>query len=189
MRSAAKYWRLPSPSQLGQAPAGLLKLNNLGSSSLTARSHTGQECLAERICSSSPFGLPSMWYKIAKSEPNLSAVSRLSATRFPKSSRTLNLSTTTSMLCFLFFSRLGSSSVSYTTSSMRTLVKPWADSWSKSALCSPLRSRTTGASSMSFVPSGNAKMPSTISLTVCATIGKSCSGQCGTPTRANKRRR
>ena len=177
---------MPKPSQTGQAPKGLLNENKRGSSSATARSHCGQECLAEKTRSScSPF----IHDKIAISPPKRSAVSKLSAIRLPKSSRTLKRSTTTSIVCFFFLSNSGIGSRSTISPSTRARTKPWLCNCSNKLLYSPLRSRTTGASSISAVPSSSPLTASTISDTVCATIGRSCSGQYGVPTRAYNKRK
>ena len=184
--SALKWLRVPRPSQTGQAPKGLLNENRRGSSSATARSHSGQECLAEKTRSGcSPF----IQARMAISPPKRSAVSKDSAIRLPKSSRTLKRSTTTSMVCFFFLSSSGGVSISTISPSTRARTKPWLCSCSNRLLYSPLRSRTTGASSIKAVPSSRLLTASTISDTVCATIGKSCSGQYGVPTRAYKRRK
>ena len=179
--SALKWLRVPKPSQTGQAPKGLLKENKRGSSSATARSHSGQECLAEKTRSGcSPF----IHDRTAISPPKRKAVSKLSAIRLPRSSRTLKRSTTTSMVCFFFLSSSGGESISIISPSTRARTKPWLCSCSNRLLYSPLRSRTTGASSIRAVPSSRALTASTISEMVCATIGRSCSGQKGVPTRA-----
>ena len=47
--SELKWLRVPKPSQVGQAPNGLLNENKRGSNSPTARSHSGHECLAENV--------------------------------------------------------------------------------------------------------------------------------------------
>ncbi len=46
--SGLKWLRVPKPSQTGHAPNGLLNENKRGSSSATARSHSGHECFAEK---------------------------------------------------------------------------------------------------------------------------------------------
>ena len=172
--SALKWLRVPKPSQTGHAPNGLLNEKSRGSSSATARSHSGQECLAENTRSGcSPF----IHDKIAISPPKRKAVSKLSAIRLPKSSRTLKRSTTTSMLCFFFLSSSGGGSISMISPSTRARTKPWLCSCSNRWVYSPLRSRITGANSSRAVPSSRPLTTSTISDTVCATIGKSCSGQ------------
>ena len=56
-------------------------------------------------------------------------------------------------------------------------------SWN-SSVNSPLRSRTTGASTISLVPSGRASTASTIWLTLWADSGWPWSGQKGVPARA-----
>ena len=184
--SALKWLRVPKPSHTGQAPNGLLNENKRGSSSATARSHSGQECFAEKTRSGcSPF----IHDKIAISPPKRRAVSKDSAIRLPRSSRTLKRSTTTSMLCFFFLSSSGGLSISMISPSTRARTKPCPCNCSNSWLYSPLRSRTTGASSISAVLSGSALTASTISEMVWATIGRSCSGQYGVPTRAYSKRR
>ena len=172
--SVLKWLRVPKPSQAGQAPKGLLKENKRGSNSPTARSHFGQECLAENTRSACSAFIHD---NVAISLPKRNAVSKLSAIRLPKSSRTLKRSTTTSMVCFFFLSSSGGGSISITSPSTRARTKPWLCSCSNRLLYSPLRSRTTGASSISAVPSSKCLTASTISEMVCATIGKSCSGQ------------
>ena len=119
--SALKWLRVPKPSQVGQAPKGLLNENKRGSSSATARSHSGHECLAEKTRSGcSPF----IQDKTAISPPKRSAVSKDSAMRLPRSSRTLKRSTTTSMVCFFFLSSSGIGSRSTISPSTRARTKP-----------------------------------------------------------------
>ncbi|MNO85975.1 hypothetical protein D3C76_773610 [compost metagenome] len=100
----------PRPSQVGQAPAGLLNENSLGSSSLIAWPQTGQAKRAEKIISSPSSS--SIGATRAMPSASLSAVSNDSARRCCRSARTLKRSTTTSMLCFFCLSSLGSSSSS-----------------------------------------------------------------------------
>ena len=90
------------------------------------------------------------------------------------SARTRSRSTTTSIVCFVFFASLGTASISCTLPSTRTRTKPFARSSTKSSSCSPLRLTTTGARIMSFVSSGSASVASTICEIVIA--ASFCSG-------------
>ncbi|SSS39374.1 Uncharacterised protein [Acinetobacter baumannii] len=119
--SGLKWLRVPKPSQTGHAPNGLLNENKRGSSSATARSHSGHECFAEKTRSGC---LPFIHDKTAISPPKRSAVSNDSAIRLPKSSRTLKRSTTTSMVCFFFLSSSGGVSISMISPSTRARTKP-----------------------------------------------------------------
>ena len=80
--------------------------------------------------------------------PSLSAVSKDSARRCLRSSRGLKRSITASIVCFWRSASGGTASISCSTPSTRTRTKPCARSCSNTCACSPLRSRTTGASSM-----------------------------------------
>ena len=71
-------------------------------------------------------------------------------------------STTISMVCFFVLARAGASASSQSSPSMRARTKPFFCMSSRSLVCSPLRPRTTGASSMIFVRSGRAVMASMI---------------------------
>jgi len=154
-RLASKNCFTPRPSQVGQAPAGLLKENSLGSSSLIEWPQIGQAKRAEKIISSLSSS-SSMEATRAMPSASFSAVSKDSARRCCRSLRTLKRSTTTSIECFFCLSSLGSSSSSYSRPLTRARTKPWARSSSNTARCSPLRSRITGASSISLRPSGSA---------------------------------
>ena len=155
----------------------------------------GQANLLEKIIS-----LPlSILTIMALPSARRKAVSKDSAKRCWISGRTLIRSTTTSIECLSFFLRAGNWSTS-NISALAVLVvpppertrkrtKPWAcKSWNKSTN-SPLRSLTTGARIISLVSSGIAKTVSTIWETLCASNGRSWSGQWGVPARANNRRR
>ena len=86
-----------------------------------------------------------------------SAMRAASGRGFPSSSvrRTTRRSTTTSIECLNFLSRSISSSRSRSSPSTRTRTKPPALAPARSFSCSPLRSRTSGASSIRRVPSGS----------------------------------
>ncbi len=111
---------------------------------------------------------------IARPSPWRSAVSYDSARRCFRSARTRSRSTTTSIVCLVFFASFGTASISYTLPSTRTRTKPLARSSTKSSSCSPLRLTTTGARIISFVSSGNASVASTICEIVIA--ASFCSG-------------
>ena len=88
------------------------------------------------------------------------------------------------MECLYFLSRVGGS-VSWTISpSTRARLKPSAASWRNTSTYSPLRPRTTGASTWKRVPSGSAISRSTICCGDCRLIGSPQTGQCGRPARA-----
>jgi hypothetical protein len=99
---------VPRPSQDGQAPKGLLKENRRGSISSMVKPETGQAKRAEKVWRSplSAFSVK------ARPSASSSAVSKLSARRDSRPSRSTRRSTTTSMSCFFFLSRAGASSIS-----------------------------------------------------------------------------
>ena len=135
----------PRPLQVGQAPAGLLNENMRGSSSGTAKPHSGQAWRLENTCSSSAVS-PG---KLTRAVPpeSRSAVSNDSASRWLASGRSLRRSTTTSKVCLRRASSFGAASISCTAPSMRMRTKPWPASEASNWVCSPLRSTITGASS------------------------------------------
>ena len=98
------FIKMPSPVQVGHAPNGLLKENIVGVSSGMLIPCSSQAKLCEN-CSSSP---PITSTVIVPPE-TAAAVSMLSARRERIPSFTTSLSTTISMLCFLFFSSFISS--------------------------------------------------------------------------------
>ena len=81
-------------------------------------------------------------------------------------------STTTAMSCLYFLSSSMSSSSRRSSPSTFTRVKPSARSSSKSFPYSPLRPRTTGASTMKRVPSGSIITWSMICSADWAAIGR-----------------
>ena len=99
------------------------------------------------------------------------AVSIESASRLRRSGRMTSRSTTTAMSCLNFLSRTISSSSRRSSPSTFTRVKPSARSSSKSLPYSPLRPRTTGASTMKRVPSSSVITWSTICSADWAAIG------------------
>ena len=91
--------------------------------------------------------------------------------------RTTMRSTTTSMSCLYFLSSLGASLISVTCPLILTRWKPFFCHSASSLRYSPLRPRTTGASSIARVPSGSASTLSTIWLTVWLSIGRPVAGE------------
>jgi len=182
----------PSPSQVGQAPNGLLKENRRGSISAMVKPETGQANFSEKTmrscvsffdlladsCEVSPAGRGlSANSAMASPSASLTQVSRLSARRAEMSSRTTTRSTTTSISCLYFLSRAGASAMSWNSPSILTRWKPFFISSAISLRYSPLRPRTIGASRNSRVPCGSARMRSTIWLTVWLSIGRPVAGE------------
>jgi hypothetical protein len=131
---------------------------------------------AENSSSRLPGPCPARW---RGRRPSCSAVSKDSARRCLILARTLRRSTTTSMVCLLFLASFGTASSSCTLPSTRTRTKPCARSSRTGRTCSPLRSLTTGASSMASaacLPAAPAPhRPS--ARRVCASSGRPWSGQ------------
>ena len=101
-----------------------------------------------------------------------SAVSTESVSRrLRRSSLTTRRSTTTSMVCFSCFFSLGGSVSGSTSPSTRARAKPLVWSSANRSTYSPLRARTTGASTWKRVPSGSSSTRSTICCGVCRVIG------------------
>ena len=90
-------------------------------------------------------------------------------------------STTTSIVCLNFLSSSISSSSRRCSPSTFTRVKPSSRRPCSRSLNSPLRSRTTGALTVSFVPSGSVSTESTIVSIAWPAIGRPHTGQCGLP--------
>ncbi len=118
-----------------------------------------------------------------------SAVSTESVSRCLAVDLTASRSTTTSIVCFSCFLSLGGSVSGWTTPSTRARAKPLDCSSANRSTYSPLRPRTTGASTWKRVPSAMPRTRSTICCGLCREIGSPQTGQCGSPTRANSRRR
>src|SRR5699024_12371050 len=98
---------MPKPSQVGQAPAGLLNENIRGSSSGKEYPQCGQAKLAEKTSSSAL--LSSILATTTIPPESSSAVSNDSAKRLDNSGRILKRSTITSMVCFFCNSSCGGS--------------------------------------------------------------------------------
>ena len=100
------------------------------------------------------------------------AVSIESVSRLRRSGRITSRSTTTAMSCLNFLSRSISSSSRRSSPSTFTRVKPSARSVSSRSRYSPLRPRTTGASTMNLLPSGSVMIWSTICSADWASIAR-----------------
>src|SRR5690606_13855804 len=99
-RRASKNCLTPRPSQPLQAPAGLLKENSRGSSSLIEWPHWGQAKRERKVISSS--SSPSMGAMMAMPSARCRAVPKDSARRRCRYSRTWKRSNTTSLARLLF---------------------------------------------------------------------------------------
>ena len=190
-RSGSGSSLVPRPVHAGQAPCGELKENIRGSISPIEKSPSGH---ARRWLNRRSGCLPSASATSTRPSPSRSAVSIESVSRersaSPSSPRFSTMrSTTTSSECFFILSSVMSSLRSRTLPSTRTRAKPPRRAVTSSCWCSPFRSRTSGPRIRRREPSLYSRIWSTISWTVCATIGTPWFGQCGTPTRANSRRR
>ena len=130
MRTSASRF-MPKPLQSGQKPKGELNENKRGSTLGTEKPHLGHVCLSDNNLSSSPVRI------INKPLEKLSAVSIDSKTRLLTSGLIIKRSTTISMLCFLFFSKAGTSSSVMMVLSTLTRLKPSFLIFSKTSFCVP----------------------------------------------------
>ena len=73
--------------------------------------------------------------------------------------------------------------------STRTRTKPCLRAASNTSRNSPLRPRMSGASTSTFVPSGQSSTRSVICDALWRSMGDPSLGQCGVPPRAQSRRR
>src|SRR3990167_10367982 len=145
-RFSSKKRSTPNPSQAVQAPKGLLKENNRGSSSLRLKPHCGQENLEEKS-HSSRFG-SSIKAILTMPLALVKAVSKEAERRVCRSSRIFKRSTTTSILCFCLKSSVGKRSNSINSPLTRARTKPSARKPSNNLTCSHLRAATTGANNI-----------------------------------------
>ena len=153
------------PVHSGQAPYGLLKENERGSTSNDASGCSLGHAifsLKRRSRSGEPSG-SSTRSTVSTPPARPSAVSTLSVSRRLLDGLATSRSTTTSIVCLSFFSssgRLGSA----TRSRRRPgpARSPCVCSSRKRSAYSPLRPRTTGASTWKRVPSGSSSSRSTI---------------------------
>ncbi len=159
----------PRPLHNLHAPNGLLNENILGESSSKLTLQSVQVKFSENV-STSPESIFSV-----RTIPSLclSEISMSSASLFFISGEAFSLSTTISMLCFLFLSRFktGFSDRSYSSPSTFTLKNPSFFIDSKTFWYSPLRPLTTGESMINFVSFGISIIRSTIWSTDCFVTG------------------
>ena len=183
-RSGSTSSCAPRPVQRGHAPCGELKEKIRGSSSGSETPWSGQAKFSEKRSVS-----PSTTSMATSPSASAAAVSIDCARRWRRSGFITSRSTTTSIWCLSFLSRVISSSSSRCSPSTLTRVNPSRRSSSSTSRNSPLRSRTTGAFTVNRVPWGSASTCSTIWSRLCPAIGRPQTGQCGRPTRAYSRRR
>ncbi len=177
---------VPRPSQAGQAPWGELKLKARGLISGKETPQSGQAKRSEKRNRSEPSASRPRGRVSTAASPSARAraSSRASARRVRPSGFTSSRSTTTSRVWLRFLSRAISSSSSRVSPSTRMRRNPERRRSSRSARCSPLRPRTTGASTSTRVPGGRPSTRSTIWVTVWLEISRPQEVQWGTPTRA-----
>ena len=142
IRSTSNSRLNPSPMQQGHAPNGLLKEKLLGSISSILIPQSGHEKLSEKLSVSPPIistlSNPSdILRTVSIDSPSLSSIPSFTA----------SLSTTMSILCFLFFSSSISSLKSYKLPSIIALTKPVFLACARSLVCSPFLPLITGARS------------------------------------------
>ena len=154
--------------QRWHAPWGELNENIRGSSSGIDVPQWRQAKRSEKVLTSSVSA--SSISTIPSARPT--AVSIESASRLRRSERITSRSTTTAMSCLYFLSSSMSSSSRRSSPSTFTRVKPSPRSSSKSFPYSPLRPRTTGASTMKRVLSGSIITWSMICSADWAAIGR-----------------
>ena len=119
IRSISNSILYPSPRQSGQAPKGLLKEKLLGSISSTLIPQSGQEKLWLKL-----WIFPSIVSTIRSPSARSSTVSMESESLFSIPGFTIRRSTTISILCLIFLSRLISSESSYRFPSICTRTYP-----------------------------------------------------------------
>ena len=165
--------------QRGHAPCGELNEKMRGCSSGSETPWSGQANFSEKS-----IGSPSTTSIATSPSASAAAVSTDCARRVRRSAFITSRSTTTSIECLNFLSRTISSSSSRGSPSTFTREKPSARISSSTSRNSPLRSRTTGALTVNFVPSGSRSTWSTMFSRLWPAIGLPQIGQCGWPTRA-----
>ena len=195
MSSGSTSSLVPSPVQSGQAPHGELNENERGSSSSKDRSSYRHARCSEYIRSRCwSFSGRSTKSSTTTPPDRPSAVSTESVSLRRAVSFTASRSTITSMSCFSYFFSAGSwpdsaSSRRTTVPSTRAREYPLICSSLSSSPYSPLRPRTTGASTWNRVPSSSSRTRSTNCCGICLAIGRPQIGQCGLPILAYSSRR
>ncbi len=172
-------WVKPRPWQAGQAPCGLLKLKMRGWISGSEMPQCTQANFSLNVSVS-----PSVVSISTSPSASWAAVSMESVSRRRRPSFMTRRSTTTATSCLYFLSRSICSSSSRTSPSTLTRVKPSARNCSNSLPYSPLRPRTTGATTLNRVSARSSHTWSTICWMLCPAMGRPQLGQCGWPTRA-----
>ena len=178
--------------QRGHAPCGELKEKIRGSSSGMTGPWSGQANFSE-------YSVTVPWCRRAgwaigvsisiMPSASATAVSIESARRLRRSPRMTRRSTTIEMSCLYFLSSTISSSSIRSSPSIFAREKPSERSSSRTLPYSPLRPRTSGASTMKRVPSSSSITWSMICSADCPAIGLPQMWQCGWPMRAHSRRR
>ena len=184
-RSGSISMRVPSPEHSGHIPSGELNENSCGDGS-------GNEIPQwwQARCSESTWSFCPSAAITSVPSPSRSAVSTESVSRCASPGLATRRSTTASIVCFFFLSRRTSSSSSESTlPSSLTRAKPALRTCSITSLCSPLRSRTSGASTRNFVPSASRITSCTICCADCCETGRPQLWQLSRPTRAHSTRR
>jgi len=170
--------RVPSPLQSTHMPCGLLNENACGVSSGKEMPHGAQAILSEKTRS------PASVIAISVPSPRRSACSTESVTRARCAEPATRRSTTTSTWCFLRLSSASVDSLSTIAPSTRSRTKPASRSSASSSRCSPLRFTRIGASSVTRVPAGAARISFAIRSAVWEWTGRPQPWQCWRPTRA-----
>ncbi len=184
IRIGSKSCTAPRPWQPPHAPCGELNENARGviSGMLTPQNVQASRRENRR----SP---PSSVLTMTISSARFSAISTDSARRRSIPPFRMSRSTTTSIVWFLRRSRVISSSRERTCPSTRTFVNPRPLSAASSFLNSPLRPRTTGASTLTRSSFGESITTSMIRSSDCEAISRPHRWQCGTPMLAKSSRR
>ena len=190
MSSALAVRRVPRPEQVAHAPNGELKEKCRGSSSANEMPHAGQPYFSEKSCvSRAAESLRPCRTISTRPSASRSAVSTESASRPRSASRTASRSTTTDTSWFTRRLSTGGSARSTAAPSTTARTKPCLRADSKSSRNSPLRPRTSGASTSMRVPSGQPSTVSAIWPGLWRSTGRPQFAQCGVPARAYSRRR
>ena len=119
IRLGSTLRKMPSPVQVGHAPKGLLNENIRGDNSSIQAPCSGHAKFCENSNSSPPITSTMTFPPVRVDDISIASARRLRISSFITS-----LSTTISMLCFIFFSSLISSERSYKLPSIRTRTNP-----------------------------------------------------------------
>ena len=185
MRCSSMNWLKPRPVQAGQAPRGLLKENSCGDSSGTEIPHRWQAADSLNSTSSPLSGNRATMTP----SPRATAVLTDSSRRRRMEAFSTSRSMTASIWWNLFLSRTISSPSWRISPSTRTRTNPSLRSRCNTCSCWPFLRVTSGASRMTFSPSGRASRASSMSWIDWERIGSPHLGQWGWPARPKSRRR